>query len=272
MTFRFLPCLALLFALPHSLSCGRIATTPIPVSSVPPIPPATGAPGMPGTPGLPGAPATPGMPAGPLPDGAALLQAMRTKVGTTSGVDVEVKASSKGNFYGGKKVKELRSSSSRSRMIWAKPNKLRAQVLDSTTALMKGATLVMQGPSSIRVKAGGAFGLFPISMSASDSRLLTNRNHAFIDNHPIAHLQRLTTQGAEWRSIPPLPTAPQAAWVEITGVRRLDNLLSHELLAVDPQTLRPVAVAMYEQKQPVVTFQFSRFQWDVTPSAATFKL
>jgi hypothetical protein len=157
-------------------------------------------------------------------------------------------------------------------MIWAAPNKLRAQVLESTTALMKGATLVMQGPSQIRVKAGGAFGLFPISMTSTDSRLLTNRNHAFTDNHPIAHLQRLTAPGAEWRSVPPLATAPQAAWIEITGVRRLDGALSRELLALDPQTLRPVAVAMYEQEKPVVIFQFLSFQWDVTPSAATFKL
>jgi hypothetical protein len=264
-------CLAMLVSIPLAGGCGRIAPSPSPISSIRPIAPVPS--GLPQpAPGAPGLPGQPSLPPALSPEGAALLQAMRNKVGSTSGVDVEVRASSRGTYYGGKKVNELRSSSSRSRMIWAKPNKLRAQVIDSTTALMKGAVLVMQGPSQIRVKAGGAFGLFPISMSAADTRLLTNRNHAFIDNHPIAHLQRLTAPGAEWRVVAPLPTAPQATWIEITGARRLDKGLTRELLALEAQTLKPMAVAMYEQEQAVVTFQFTRFQWDVTPNPATFKL
>ncbi|MEB3198616.1 MAG: hypothetical protein VKP62_15575 [Candidatus Sericytochromatia bacterium] len=246
-------------------ACGRLpGTKPEPLPSVSPVPP-----------GSPGAPSNPGAPLpslGPLPDGQALLKAVRAKVANTPGVDVEVKAASSGHYYGGKKVAELRSSSSRSRMLWGAPGKLRAQVLESTTPLLAGSTLVMLSPDQLKVKAGGALGLIPISMKSSDTRLMTNRNHYFTDNHPVAHLKRLTAEGASWKGVAPLPVAPSAAWVEISGVRRLDKDLTRELLALDPKTLQPKAMAMMEGDKSVVTFQFLKFLWDAVPNPNAFKL
>jgi len=220
----------------------------------------------------PGASAAPGQPAAPAPDGPALLAKLRDRLARTSGIEVEVKASSSGSYYGGKRVAQERSSSSRSRMTWASPTRLRAQVLESTTAFLAGSVLVMSTPTQVRVKGGGALGLVPITMKASDTRLITNRNHYFTDNHPIAHLQRLTSSGAAWEGIKALPAAPKASWVSISGVRRLDTELTRELLAVDPATLQPVAMAMMVAERPVVTFQFLRFVWDATPPDSTFKL
>jgi hypothetical protein len=216
--------------------------------------------------------AEPGQPAAPPPDGPALLAKLRERLARTTGVEVEVKASSSGSFYGGKRVAQERSSASRSRMTWVTSGKLRAQVLESTTPMLAGSVLVMTSPTQVRVKGSGALGLVPISMKPTDSRLITNRNHYFTDNHPIAHLQRLTASGAMWEGVKALPVAPQASWVAITGVRRLDTELTRELLALDAKSLQPVAMAMMVAERPVVTFQFLRFSWDATPPESTFRL
>jgi hypothetical protein len=218
------------------------------------------------------APGQPGQPAAPAPDGPALLAKLRERLTRTTGVEVEIKASSSGTYYGGKRVSQERSSSSRSRMTWASPGKLRAQVLESTTPMLAGSVLVMTSPTQVRVKGSGALGLVPISMKPTDTRLITNRNHYFTDNHPIAHLKRLTAAGAVWEGVKALPIAPQASWVSISGVRRLDTELTRELLALDPSTLKPVAMAMMVAERPVVTFQFLRFSWDVAPPDTTFRL
>lgn len=237
-------------------ACGKSAASP---SAPKPSAVPSGAPGS-------------AAPARPAPDGAALLAAMRQRLTKTQAIEVEVKASSKGNFYGGKRVEAERSSASASRMIWASPTRLRAQVLESTTPMLAGAVLVMTAPSQVRVKGGGALGIVPISMKPSDTRLMTNRNHLFTDNHPVAHLQRLTGPGATWRGIPALPAAPGASWVSIAGVKRLDAEVTEEVMALEPGTMRPAALAMMVGTRPVVTFTFTSFTWDATPPSNAFRL
>ncbi|MEB3330549.1 MAG: hypothetical protein VKQ33_15090 [Candidatus Sericytochromatia bacterium] len=243
-------------------ACGRSVANVRPLRPSPP-PVASTAPGQPGQ---------PGQPAAQLPDGPALLARLRERLARTTGVEVEVKASSSGSYYGGKRVAQERSSASRSRMTWVKTGKLRAQVLESSTPMLAGSVLVMTSPTQVRVKGAGALGLVPISMRPTDTRLITNRNHYFTDNHPIAHLQRLTAPGAVWEGVKALPVAPQASWVAISGVRRLDAELTRELLALDAGTLQPTAMAMMVAERPVVTFQFLRFSWDAAPPESTFRL
>lgn len=243
-------------------ACGKSVASPrVPRASATPG-------GQPG--GSPGA-VTPGLP--PTgPDGAALLGQLRARLARTQAIEVEVKASSSGRYYGGKRVEAERQSSSTSRMIWATPSRLQARVQESTTPMLAGAMLVMSTPGQVKVKGAGALGLVPVSMKVTDTRLLTNRNHAFTDNHPIAHLRRLTTPEVTWVRIAALPAAPQAHWVTVGQARRLDPEITAEVLALDPTTLSPVALAMLVDSRPVVTFTYSGFNWEATPSAATFKL
>ena len=210
---------------------------------------------------------TPGRPA----DGARLLADLRARMRVLNGLDVEMRASSSGFYYGGVKGTTQRSSASKTRMRWSAPTALRADVLESTTPFLAGATLLMTQANQVRVKAGNPLGLIPISMKPADSRLLTNRNHAFIDNHPVAHLRRLSAEGAVWTGLPPQTMAPGAEWVSISQVRRLDPDVSREYLALSPQNAAPVMLLMYEQNKAVVTFRFERFDWNPPSGKNVFR-
>ena len=208
----------------------------------------------------------------PALTGPALLSAFRAHVAGARSLESEFSANSCGYYLGGNRDSSEHASSGRTRLFWARPLRLRAQILESSTALLNGAALLTDDGGTVKIKAAGVLGFLPLSMTSGDTRLLTDRKHAFKNNHPMAHLQRLSGAAASWAVLPVPSPARDATAIDVTGVPRLDGEITREVLTVASSDLRPLSLAMYTGSRVVVLFRFESFAWNVPVRAASFTL
>ncbi|MBM3271588.1 MAG: hypothetical protein FJZ01_28465 [Candidatus Sericytochromatia bacterium] len=195
------------------------------------------------------------------------LQALRGALAGASAMSAEFEASSAGYYNGGRKEKSLRRASSRSKLLWAAPERLRVEVLQSATAALKGGVLATPDGQVLWAKGGGVLSLVPIKLDASDPRLASNRNHAFRDGNPIAQLRRLTAKGASW-----LPKSGAPGVMEVTGVPRLDGEIDAETVTVDPASGRVAAIAAYSRGEKVTEIRFAKQTWNPPIAGDPFRL
>jgi outer membrane lipoprotein-sorting protein len=206
-------------------------------------------------------------------EGAQILDAMRRSLATARGFDAEVKNYSQGHYKTGEKVSELRQSTTQARLIWMKPAKLRAEVIQTSNSLLVGAAMATTDGQNITARAKGILGLIPIHLTASDKKMSTNRNFSFNDNNPNSQLSRLTGPSAQWTVIGQgNVSGVPVKLIAVDNVKRLDREIDREVVMVDPQTMGLRGLAMYTGNQKVVDIQFLKFKWNPSVQANTFSL
>lgn len=209
----------------------------------------------------------------PQADGQMLLNGMRQTVAQITGFSAELKSYSEGNYKSGERKGELFKSTTRSKVTWAKPARLRAEVITATNPLLEGGALATPDGQNITARAKGLLSIIPIHLQASDPKLSNNRNYKFNDMNPNVLIGRLTGATAQWTVVGPgqIGTA-SVLWVSVAGVRHLDAEIQTELIAVDPQTYALNGVQMMAGNKRVVDMQLTNFQWNPTVSASMFQL
>lgn len=222
---------------------------------------------------VPGMP-QPGMaPAAGNPEGAQLLQGMRNLLPTISGFDVQVRSYSQGHYKAGAKVEELRKSTTEARIIWARPMKLRAEVIQTTNPLLVGAAMATPDGQNITARAKGVLGLFPIKMAITDPKLGNNRNHKLTQNNPKALLERLTAPTATWTVIGEQTVeGTPCKLIQVDNVSRLDKEINRELVAIDPSNLALRKLVMYNGNTRLVDHTLVKFRWNPKVSSSSFNI
>ncbi|MBM3267004.1 MAG: hypothetical protein FJZ01_05075 [Candidatus Sericytochromatia bacterium] len=195
------------------------------------------------------------------------LQAARAALASATSLSGEFEAFSAGHFNGGKKEAALRKASSRSRVLWAAPERLRVEVQETATPFLTGAVLATADGSVLWAKGSGLLSLVPVRLVADDTRLATNRNHLFRDALPIAQLRRLTGKGANWK-----PGAGQPHVLTVTTVSRLDGEIDKETVTLDPATSRVTAIAAYVRGEKVTELRFIEQKWNPPIAGNPFRL
>jgi outer membrane lipoprotein-sorting protein len=219
------------------------------------------------------APIAPPAPTGAQPEGAQLLAGLRQAFLSCKGIEAEVTSYSEGHFKAGKRVSELRTNTSRSRLIWAKPNRMRGEVLETDNFLVSGARMLSTDGKTITVRAGGFLGILPITVSASDHLLASNRDHRFCDMTPNALLQWIMGPSAVWTVMGDGQVkGTRVKLVRVSAIKHLDGEITEERLAIEPGTFAVRNLAMYAGTKKVVDYTFLKFRWNPTVTADTFKL
>jgi outer membrane lipoprotein-sorting protein len=206
-------------------------------------------------------------------EGARLLQGLRQAFLACKGIEADVTSYSEGRFKAGKPVSELRTNRSTSKLIWAKPNRMRGEITKTDNFLVSGARMVSTDGKTITVRAGGVLGILPLKVSASDYLLASNRNHRFSDMTPNALLTWIMGPQAVWTVMgDSRVNGTPVKLVKVTNIKHLDKGITEERIAIDPATFAVRNLAMYEQSKKVVDYTFVKFRWNPTVSSETFKL
>lgn len=206
-------------------------------------------------------------------EGAQLLNAMRQKFAECTGFDATISNYSQGNYKEGKRVTELRKSTTEARLIWMKPMKLRGEVIKTTNSLLEGAAMATTDGQNIRVRLKGLLGLLPISVKANDAKLSNNRNHSFLASNPDAQIKRMTAPSAQWTVVGQENLNGQNCKViRISGVARLDQEVTDELLWLEPNTMVLQRLAMTGGQTKLMEATFKSFTWNPNVPASQFTL
>jgi hypothetical protein len=205
--------------------------------------------------------------------GKKLLERMRAKFRDASAVAADVRSYSEGYYRTGKRVSDLRKSTYRTRLIWQKPIKLRGDVVDTDNWLVSGAAMATTDGKSVRVRAQGVLGLFPITLEAGDALLSNNRNHRFVDLAPGPMIARVMGERATWRLLGDATLSGRSVKVvEVRDVARVDAGITREILSLDAADLTLWQVRMYEGARAVVDHTFFSFRWNPAVRPEQFKL
>lgn len=203
------------------------------------------------------------------PRGEALLLGLRDAFARCTGVEVLVKSYSEGHYKSGKRVNELRKSTYRTKVLWAKPSKFAGDILETDNFLVGGAKMASTDGKKVRVRAKGVLGLFPLTLEMDNALLSSNRNHGFSQMSPDALMSRLMSAEAVWTVV---GEDTGGVRVEITNVRRPDAGITSEFLTIDPRTLALKEVVMLEGQKKVAEFKFERFRWNPTVPKGAFEI
>lgn len=224
--------------------------------------------GAPGLPGQPGASMQ-----GGNPEGVALLNATRDVLSKITGFDAQIKSYSQGHFKSGEKVDELRKATTEARIIWVKPLKLRAEVIQTTNPLLVGAAMATNDGQNIVARAKGILGLIPFKMAISDPKLGNNRNHRLPQNNPKSQMERLTAPTAVWTVVgDQVVEGVPCKMIQVDNIKRLDNEVNRELVAIDPAQMTLRKLVMYENTTRIVEHTFVKFKWNPKVSSSSFDL
>jgi hypothetical protein len=218
---------------------------------------------------LPTPASTPAVPdANAKQEGARLQARLKQAYESCTGVEAEVKSYSEGHWKAGKQVSELRHATYRTHMIWAKPLKIRAEVLDTDNFLVGGARMATTDCKRVKVRGAGILGILPITLDAGDDLLASNRNHRFTAMLPsplIGHLLAGT-----WTAVP--GATAHAAKAELAVASHFDKEIDREELTLDPTDGKLIRVTMYAKGRAVVDYSFTTFRWNPKVGADTFAI
>ncbi|MDB5102245.1 MAG: hypothetical protein JWM80_6666 [Cyanobacteria bacterium RYN_339] len=235
------------------LGCGKQGGSEAPIPTAP----------------LPTPAATPAVPdANAKAEGARLQATLKRAYDGCTGVEAEVKSFSEGHFKAGKVVSELRHATYRSHLIWGKPLKIRAEVLDTDNFLVGGARMATTDCKRVKVRGAGILGILPITLDATDDLLASNRNHRFTAMLPsplIGHLLAGT-----WTALP--GSDPHLAKASLVLPTHFDKEIDREELIMDATDGKLIRVTMYAKGRPVVDYSFTTFKWNPKTTADTFAI
>ena len=217
--------------------------------------------------------AVPGQVTPAMQEGERLKQGALQAFTRASGFEAEIQSYGEGRYKMGEKVSELRKSSSRTKLTFVKPCKIRGEIIETTNPLLEGGKMATADGENITARAKGILGLFPIRVKASEPKMRNNRNHHFKEGMPDTLIARLTGPGSVWTVVGETQVAGvPVRMVEVAGVRRLDKELTRELLGIDPTTFQIRKVSMYAGETRVIDYTFKTFRWNPKVTASTFQL
>jgi hypothetical protein len=153
-------------------------------------------------------------------------------------------------------------------MVWAKPLKIRAEILDTDNFLVGGAKMATLDCKKVKVRGAGLLGILPLTLDATDDLLASNRNHRFTAMLPaplIGHLLAGT-----WTAMPGGTAHAAKAQLELTS--HFDKEIDREELTMDPADGRLIRVTMYAKGHAVVDYSFTSFRWNPKTSSSTFEI
>jgi hypothetical protein len=203
-----------------------------------------------------------------LAEGARLKELMRKLYTTSTGVELEVVAYSEGHYKAGKQVDELRKATYRTKLLWTKPQLMRAQILESDNFLVGGAKMTTTDGKQIGIRGAGFLGIFPVKLAATDDKLANNRNHRFTTMLPDPLIARLLA--ATWVAQP--ATDAHSVRVGLQDMKHLDPEIEREDLVLDPPAGLLKRVTMYGKSRALVDYRFSNFRWSPKTTRDMFDL
>lgn len=190
-----------------------------------------------------------------------------------TGFEAELQSYGQGYYKSGERGSELRKSSSRVKLTFAKPSKLRGEILQTTNPLLEGGKMATSDGENLTARAKGVLGLFPMSVKASDKKMSNNRNHSFKETLPDTLIARLTGPGSVWTVVGETTVeGVRVRMVDVANVRRLDKEVTREVLGIDPQTFQVRKISMFSGDTRVIDYTFKTFRWNPKVTASTFKL
>lgn len=206
-------------------------------------------------------------------EGNQLLQRMRQTFAACRGFEADIRTYSEGHYKTGQRVSELRNSTTRAKITWAKPNKLRAEVEETTNSLLVGAAMATTDGENITARCKGLLGLIPFHLTASDAKMSSNRNHAFTTTNPNSQLTRITAASVGWTVIGDNTVqGTPVKVIELQNVQHLDSEVTRELVMIDPQTMGLRGLVEYVGTHKVEEMTFLSFRWNPSLSASLFNL
>lgn len=202
-----------------------------------------------------------------------MLQQMRETLQKSEQFEVTLRTYSQGYFSGGNRTSELKKATSELKLIWARPMRLRVEILKTSNPVSEGAILTTEDMINCRLRAKGVLGLFPLTVAATDPKLANNRNHTLPATHPAATLTRITRPGATWTylkegSVEGTPVKI----VEVSGVERLDHEVTREVIGVDTKTWTVRRLVQYVGDTKVGEHTMLDFQPAPVITPQTFQL
>ncbi len=207
------------------------------------------------------------------PEGVQLLQATRNTVAQITGFDAQIRSYTQGHYKQGERVSELRKSTTEARLIWVKPLKLRAEVIQTSNPLLVGAAMATTDGKNVTARAKGILGLIPFKMQITDPKLGNNRDHRLPVNNPKANMERLTAPTAIWTMLGDENVeGTPCKMIQVDGVKRLDKEITREVIAIDPNQITLRRVMMYSNQTKVVDHTFVKFKWNPKVSSSSFEL
>lgn len=213
-------------------------------------------------------------PSGPAAQvGAQMLQLLRAKYASATGVDADIKSYSQGHYKMGEYVSDLRQATTEAKMTWAKPNKLHMSVVTTSNPLLEGAALATPDGQEITARAAGLLSIFPFHFSPTDAKLRNNRNHAFTQNNPKTQIERITSASAVWTAVADSTVeGTPVKMMTVDNVARLDKEITREVVAIDPAAGTLRALVMYAGNTRVLDYHFMSFKWNPKVSDDMFTL
>lgn len=206
-------------------------------------------------------------------EGAFLLSGVRERVSTATSFGATVRSYSQGYYKEGKREAEMRQASSEMRLLWARPTRMRIEMVMTTVAIAEGALLVTLDSTNYRVRAKGLLGFIPLTLAASNAMLATNRNHPVNDEAPIAQMRRLTAPGAVWSVIGGAEVSgTPIRLVQVDNVKRLDQEITREIIGIDPQQMALRRVINYNGNTRVSEHVLTKFVWNTPTRTEQFTL
>lgn len=206
-------------------------------------------------------------------EGVQLLQATRHTLTQVIGFDAQVRSYTQGHYKQGERVSELRKATTEARLIWVKPNKLRAEVIQTSNPLLVGAAMATSDGQNVTARAKGLLGLIPFKMQVGDPKLGNNRNHRLPENNPKANMERLTAPTAVWTVVgEQVVEGTPCKMIQVDGVKRLDREITRELVAIDPRQITIRKLVMFAGATRVVDHTFVKFRWNPKVSSTSFEL
>lgn len=191
-------------------------------------------------------------------EGMRLLAAVRDRLASCRGFDTEMASFAEGTWDDGEDKGVRRTNRNRAQLRWTRPHQLHGEMLEAPFALMVGGTLDTTDGQTLTLRPKGLLSVVALTVSATDVKLRSSRNHTFRDSNPAAQLTRLTGPTAAWTVV---GTAPGVVSLEVTGVRRLDAGIDREVVTLAPQDLALRAIVMHADSRQVVSNTFKGFRW-----------
>ncbi len=206
-------------------------------------------------------------------EGAFLLSGVRERVSTATSFGATVRSYSQGYYKEGKRESEMRQASSEMRLLWARPTRMRIEMVMTTVAIAEGALLVTMDSVNYRVRAKGLLGFIPFSLLASHPGLNSNRNHPINDEAPIAQMRRLSAPGAVWSVVGGAEiSGTPIRLIQVDNVKRLDAEVTREIIGVDPQQMALRRVINYNGSTRVSEHVLTKFVWNTPTRTEQFTL
>lgn len=150
------------------------------------------------------------------------------------------------------------------KMVYKKPSTVKIDVVKSPDAGQVGAKLLYTNLTEAKVRPGGGMGFVSLTLSMSDSKLLSGRKYQLGQIDLGFTVKRMTQPNVKAKlSGQTQVGSSKVLLLEITPQGHFDSRITKEVFGVDAQTFLPRVHEMYEGTKKVYSVQLTT----ATPNA-----